>query len=543
MRQLDEKFTKVDETQELVKRTVNAVFDIVGSTMGPDGNVVVIQEGTAVKTTKDGATVARSLEFSNFHEDKINQIMAEAARKTELECGDGTTTTIFLTKLYYDLFRTHTGFIKRQYIERFTTELINVLKDMTVSVDIDDPRLRQVANITANQDASIVEKVIDIFRKFENPIFELKEGTELEDKVAELNGMPLRMQMADPTFSSTGTGSATEFKGLHYVVVNANFTDARMTIDQLAGALEPIGQKYPEATIALVVNQASTTFCGMVNGINHHLKNNNLKLRYTVFNTNLGGSLGSLIMGDLAAVLNAPLVTALDQIINHDLHYNEETIISTLTGSTVMNPSPECKERIDARVKDIKASLSSMAAGNRFSPMGRATERRMAELMGQIVTIYVGGETMSDIKERKDRFEDVSLAVRSAMVNGILPGCGIALRDASVMAADAVAALDESFPSDIIQDMVRMCFGQWRHLAGIEDELDMTEVRNIVKDRTIKDLATGREGTPEELGVYDTAYASIAALKGGMTTAKILANTSSIILGNRAGAVVFENKR
>lgn len=542
MFQSEEKFTTIEETQEIVKNTIDSVFNVVCSTLGPDGNVVVIQQGTAVKTTKDGATVARSLEFSNFHQDKINQIIAEAARKTELECGDGTTTTIFLTKLYYDLFRKYPGFVNRQYIERMTNQIIEVLRQRTITLQPGDERLRQVAMITANQDKSIVDTVMSIYKEYGNPIIELKEGVELADRIAKQNGQPIRMSMADAAFSAHGNGSATEFKGLMYVVVNANFTDMRSDyIKMLADALEPISMKHPEATIGLVVNQAATAFTGAVMALNNHIKSKNMKSRYVVFSTNLGGKLGGLVMGDIATILNAPYVNSLDDIKNAELNVFEGTVVGTLEGSIIQDITEETTRRIAERVKDIQRSMDDMNMGDRYSTIGRATERRMNELTGQIVTVFVGGETSSDIKERKDRFEDVGLAIRSALDNGILPGCGIALREAAIVAADTITE-DVNFPRDIVVDIVRLCFQQWKHLtkSGLVDTA--AGMREASENRIIKNLATGEEGTPEELGVYDTAYASITALKGGMTTAKILANTSSIILGNRSGAIPFNNK-
>lgn len=538
MHQIKEKFVDVNNAQNVIGRTVDTVFNIVVSTLGPDGKVVVIQQGTAVKSTKDGATVARSLEFADLHQDKINQIMAEAARKTELECGDGTTTTIFLTKLYYDLFRSYPGFVNRRFIERMTNQIIAELRSKTITLTADDRRLREVALITANQDASITDTALEIYRDYTNPVIELKEGVELADRVAKQNGQLLRMAMADAVFSQNGNGSATSFKDVMFVVINTNFTDMRTDyLKQLAEACEPISTKYPDATIGLVVNQASTMFTGAVAALNAHIKNQKLKSRYVVFSTNLGGKLGGLVMGDLATVLNAPFVNELADIKNHDLNVCTETIFATLDSSIIQNVTPETADRISNRVKDIRDTLQDMHQGDRYSTIGRATERRINELTGQIVTVYVGGETASDIKERKDRFEDVSLAIRSALDNGILPGCGIALREAAIAAAKECAS-DETFPRDIIKDIVALCFQQWKYLTKAEIDASVS-YRDLAEDRQITDLASGRVGTPEELGIYDTAYASITALKGGVTTAKILANTSAIILGNRAGAVPF----
>jgi hypothetical protein len=53
----------------------------------------------------------------------------------------------------------------------------------------------------------------------------------------------------------------------------------------------------------------------------------------------------------------------------------------------------------------------------------------------------------------------------------------------------------------------------------------------------VLNLSTGKIGEAHELGIYDTAYAAITALKGSVQTAKILASTSCVLLGNKGQGV------
>jgi len=541
----EDKFTAVANTQSLVADTVKDVFDVVCSTMGPDGQVVVIQEGTAVKTTKDGATVARSLEFKNLHQDKINQIIAEAARKTELECGDGTTTTIFLTKYYYDLFRKYPGFIFRRQIERITAMLIEELKKKAVLPVIGSAELRHVANITANQDQSIVDTVLKIYDDYQSPEFDLQEGNSFEDKVSKRNGLRMRMSLADSVFTENRNGQQTTFTGMHFAVVNQNFGGQTFDTRSFAETTQELAKRYPGAKIGIVVTQASTAFCGNVMAVNSLLKQQGSTTEFVVFSTNLGGTLGGLIMGDFAAALNADLVSSFTDLLSITLRQCEERVVSNLNYTVMETIGPDTQKRIDVRIEEIERTLNDMNAGARFSPMGKSTQTRKQQLAGQVVTVYVGGETLSDIKERKDRFEDVSLAVKSALVNGVLPGCGMALREAGYEVYKQLEGGDVD--QALLGDVLAVCYAQWIYLTQGDQRFVNASVEDLLAvpaqyGREIINLATGQKGSPEELGVFDTAYASITALKGGMTTAKILANTSSIILGNRSGAVYFDSK-
>jgi chaperonin GroEL len=57
--------------------------------------------------------------------------------------------------------------------------------------------------------------------------------------------------------------------------------------------------------------------------------------------------------------------------------------------------------------------------------------RRRARLAGAIAVIRVGGSTEAELKERRDRVEDALHAVSAALRNGIVPGGGTALLQAS----------------------------------------------------------------------------------------------------------------
>ena len=185
--------------------------------------------------------------------------------------------------------------------------------------------------------------------------------------------------------------------------------------------------------------------------------------------------------------------------------------------------------------------LDNTGAESFFSPVGKLVKKRISSLEDNLITIYVGGETPNEIKERKDRYDDVVLAVQSALNNGVLEGCGVALKKAGIFIYDNIPVDENNDYNKIVNDFVDIRFSQWAKLLSdvgylSTDKPTVEEARNTVN---IIDLATGDEGNPLGLGVVDTAYASITALKGGFSTAKILANANSIILTNKSNSIHF----
>jgi chaperonin GroEL len=86
------------------KRLISGIEKIasaVKSTLGPSGNTVLIESPNhthGITVTKDGVTVARSVDLMDPIENLAVKMMKEAADRTATSAGDGTTTAIVLTE-------------------------------------------------------------------------------------------------------------------------------------------------------------------------------------------------------------------------------------------------------------------------------------------------------------------------------------------------------------------------------------------------------------------------------------------------------------
>ena len=75
------------------------ITNAVKSTLGPQGHTVLIESEehlSGMTVTKDGVTVAKSISLLDPVENLAVRIVKEAAEKTALSAGDGTTTAIVL---------------------------------------------------------------------------------------------------------------------------------------------------------------------------------------------------------------------------------------------------------------------------------------------------------------------------------------------------------------------------------------------------------------------------------------------------------------
>ena len=98
----------LDESgRKKLKNGIDKISAAVSSTLGPSGQTVLIESEHhigGVTVTKDGVTVARSINLYDPVENLAVQLVREAASKTASSAGDGTTTSIVLTKAIIDAF-------------------------------------------------------------------------------------------------------------------------------------------------------------------------------------------------------------------------------------------------------------------------------------------------------------------------------------------------------------------------------------------------------------------------------------------------------
>ena len=85
-----------EELKEIMAKAVNLICDAVGSTLGPSGNNVILDNTLTPYITNDGATIARTISSNDKKINSILEIVKEASLKTNEEVGDGTTTTLVL---------------------------------------------------------------------------------------------------------------------------------------------------------------------------------------------------------------------------------------------------------------------------------------------------------------------------------------------------------------------------------------------------------------------------------------------------------------
>ena len=150
---------------------ITAISKAVKSTLGPRGKTVIIESTNhlgGLTVTKDGVTVAKSIDLYDPVENIAVRMVKEAANKTASIAGDGTTTAIVLTEALVRSGLNHmSGDVNSTEVIRIIREKVDeVIKELSKRArKVTGKRLLDVATISANNDKSLGKLITDTYNE------------------------------------------------------------------------------------------------------------------------------------------------------------------------------------------------------------------------------------------------------------------------------------------------------------------------------------------------------------------------------------------
>jgi chaperonin GroEL len=521
------------EAQNKLINGISKMANAVKSTLGPMGNTVIIEspEHThGITVTKDGVTVAKSIALLDPVENLAVRMMREAADRTATLAGDGTTTAIVLTEA---LVKTGMELItdkdnKTEILRELLSEtkvLIGELKKKSRTVT--KKMLKDVATISANNDSEIGGIIAQTYNKVgENGIVTVERSQSSETYTETTDGLKIDRGYTTPLFINNHKKDECILEDVYILVSDAEITNL-LTIETV---LKPI---IAEGKKILIVAPCSNN---VINTLAANVMKNNLKI-CNITPPSFGYKQHEL-MQDIALTVGATYFSEktgddLSIIKFTDLGHAAKVIVgkdSTIVLKDNAEASPEVTERVEQLWEAHK--LANKKGDKDF------ILSRIASLTGGIGVIYVGGNTDLEQKELYDRVDDAVCAVRSALLEGILPGSGLALYsfymkywDMSVGAgnlADKNVSKSKKIAYAILASALRAPINQILDNAGLMLEAIYPIEDNITY--TIGyDVKNGVYGDMFKLGIIDPMKVTKTALQNAVSVAITILSTNAIV--------------
>lgn len=395
----------------------------VGSTLGPKGKCVVIDEAIDGKplVTKDGVTVAKSIQLKNKFENLGVQLLREASVRSLELSGDGTTTA---TVIAYAMIKQAQKLIEegldpiqiKNGIKDASEAALQALKESAIPVTDDD--LEKIATISANNDSEIGKLIADTFKQIgRDGVVTVEESPSVKTYTEIINGMQFERGYESPYFATDPIKGICTLENCYVLLTDHKVQLMRDIVPILEIAAREsrpillIAQDYDDEVI-------------------QNLKLNKLRniLQVCAVKCPSYGDYRKDILDDLAILTGATVISyesgiELPKVTEAMLGRCEKVTVTKETTTLIKGAGSQ--ELIDKRVDQIRNQLKTLSDSLDRDFLKEFYAQRIAKLTGGVARIYVGGTTELEMREKKDRIDDAVCATKAAIEEGYVPGGGI----------------------------------------------------------------------------------------------------------------------
>lgn len=508
-----------------LKNGVDKLADAVKVTLGPKGRNVVIENGYGGPIiTKDGVTVARSIELEDPIENLGAQMVKEVSSRTADVAGDGTTTaTVLAQAILREGLKNVTAGANpmdlKKGIDNAVRSICNELGSIKKDV-VDKKEIAQVGTISANNDEAIGNLIADAMDKVgKDGVITVEEANGIETSVDIVEGMQFDRGYLSPYF-------VTDNESMESVLDNAYillFDKSISSIKQLLPILEKTAQTsrpilivaediHGEALATLVVNKLRGT------------------IKVAAVRAPAFGDRRKSILEDIAILTGGKLISEdsggnLEMTDILDLGSAKKIIVDR-DKTTIIEGMGE-SETIQLRISEIKTQIEKSTNDYEKSQL----QQRLAKLSGGVAVLKIGASTEIEMKEKKDRIEDALHATRAAVEEGIVPGGGIAyIRASKVLDGVVTENFDQETGVNIIRRAIEEPLRQIVENAGKEGSVIVNAIRETDNLGYGYNAGTGEFGDMFEQGVIDPTKVTRVALQNAASVASLLLTTEATVV-------------
>jgi len=495
------------EAKEKVITGVNKLAQAVKSTLGASGKCVIYEDARGKPViTKDGVTVAESVVLRDPVENMGATLIKEAARNTVREAGDGTTTATVLAEALIKQIDAAVadGLTIREIKDGVNETLNSVISYLnTIAIDVEGDMLSSVSTISCNNDVELGKIVSEAYNTVGKNGVVLMEESETEDTHVEVvDGVQIDCGLTSPHFVTNTDKHTCELDNPLVFICSSEIPNIR----KIQSILEHVIKNNRSLLIVAPVAQ-SVKSALLMNKVKGNIKINIIDL--PGFGSTKKDTTEDLAILTGATVLNEELGDDLDLM--KPEHLGEAEFSMTDDNNTILTLEG-MTEGIENRIDELNKKLSKEKDGY----IKRKLEQRLAMLSGSVGIIKVGANSKVELKEKKDRIEDAIYATKAALKEGIVPGGGIALLNASqkISTSDAGKVLLNalSSPYETIMDNAGLIMSPGNLKEGYGCNVINGTFPNMVRE-----------------GIIDPVLVTKSALKNAVSVALTVMSADCVI--------------
>lgn len=520
------------ELKEKLLSGIKQLNQSVSTTLGPGGRTVLIREQNGeVKVTKDGVTVAKAFHrLEDDVEDLGAQLVKNVSIKSANEAGDGTTTsTLLAAKIVEEgikAIRQGSNPIEvKRGMDKAVSVIVAKLKEWSVDITSEE-QIKQVATISGNNDTEVGNLIAAAIEKVgREGVVTIEESKTGETSLEVVEGMQFDRGFKSPYFVTDNTTMMANLEDPYILLYDGRINNAQELLNVMQKAntdnksLLVIAEDYGEEALALMI-------VNKMRGI----------VKVCAVKAPDFGDRKTLIMEDIAILTGGTVLSKdkghkldklpVDQLIQS---LGRARMVTVAKEETTIIDGKGDQDSIANRAQEIKEQIEK--ASSFFEK--EKLQDRLGKLIGGVAIINVGGNSEIEIKEKKDRVEDALYATKAALLDGIVPGGGMALyraADSADLTFDC--SENEKLGVRIVKEACRAPFKTILSNAGVENWYEIVakvEEASLDLSNVTYDAKNFKVVEALDAGIIDPTKVVVTAIKNASSVAGTILTTEAIV--------------
>jgi|TARA_B100000035_G_scaffold262786_1_gene234291 chaperonin GroEL len=414
-----------DARTNLVKG-IDTLADAVVSTLGPNGRNVVIANNQGVpQSTKDGVTVAKSINLKDPEQELGIQLVKQAAIKTAEKAGDGTTTSTLLAremiKAGLSALNNNENAVQiKRDIDATVNKVVDNLRNNISEEITGEEQLEQIATISANNDKEVGKLIATAIDKVGmEGVVHIEESRTGETYLETVEGLQFGRGYKSPYFVTDNNTMTATLENPLILLADQKITQVK----ELLPILEAVSAQAKSLVIVAedIDNEALATL--IVNKMRGTMKV--VAVKAPDFGDRRKLALEDIAITTGGVVFDKQKGMKLDKF-SWEWFGEARTVTVEKEQTTIVDGKGDI-DRIEARIEELQKQIDKATTPFEIEKL----QERLAKFVGGVAIIHVGGNTETEMKEKKDRVDDALHATKAAIEEGIIPGGGTALLYAS----------------------------------------------------------------------------------------------------------------
>ncbi len=510
-----------EEARRALKAGIDALANAVKVTLGPRGRPVALdRKFGAPNVINDGVSIAKDIELPDPFENMGAQLVKEAAIKTNDKCGDGTTTATVLAQAivnggFKNIAAGADAMSLKRGVEKGVTAVVAELKKMSTPVTTKE-QVAQVATISA-ADAEVGSLIAEVMEKVgKDGVITVEESKGLLFETEYVEGMEFDRGYISPYFITNPELMKTELEDPYILI-----TDKKISaIADLLPVLEKILQVSKNFVVIAEDVEGEALATLVVNKLRGTL--NCLAVKAPGFGDRRKAMLEDIAILTGGKVISEEIGRKLDSTTVADLGRARKIVADKDNTTIVEGKGSEAD--IQARIKQIKAQIDETTSDYDKEKL----QERLAKLAGGVAVIKVGAATEVELKEKKHRVEDALSATRAAVEEGILPGGGVALINATAALDKIKAEGDEATGVAILRQALEEPLRWIAINSGEEGSVVLDKVKRSKKGVGF-DALRDEYGDMVAKGIIDPLKVTRTGLENASSIASMILTTEALV--------------